>query len=201
MRFFKPCFVAGWIYPNALFRVKTSEKLLFLTFDDGPDPESTPVLLEILKKYSIQVIFFCNGREAEKYPEIIGQIKFQGHLLGNHGYNHLNGWKTSTKEYISDVEHAGRFTSSDLFRPPYGRLSPGQYRKLRYKYRILFWDIMPYDFDISFGVSDSLEILRKNIRPGSIIVFHDTCESGVLKILEKFIVFSKNEGYRFDNNV
>lgn len=201
MRFFKPCFVAGWIYPNALFRVKTSEKLLFLTFDDGPDPESTPVLLEILKKYSIQVIFFCNGREAEKYPEIIGQIKSQGHLLGNHGYNHLNGWRTSTEDYISDIEHAAGFTSSDLFRPPYGRLSPDQYRKLRYKYRILFWDIMPYDFDINFGVSDSLEILRKNIRPGSIIVFHDTGESGVLKFLEEFILFSKNEGYRFDNNV
>jgi len=201
MRFFKPCFAAGWIYPNALFRIKTSEKLLFLTFDDGPDPESTPGLLEILKKYNIEAIFFCNGKAAEKYPEIIGQIKSQGHLIGNHGYNHLSGWRTSTEQYISDVEYAAGFTSSDLFRPPYGRLSLGQYRKLKDKYKIMFWDILPYDFDISFGVSSSLLILRKKIRPGSIIVFHDTPESSLLKFLEEFILFSKHEGYRFDNNV
>ena len=131
MRFFRPCFVAGWIYPEALFRIKTTEKLLYLTFDDGPDPESTPVLLEILEKHNIKVIFFCNGRAAEKYPELIGQIKSQGHLIGNHGYNHLDGWRTSTEKYIADVENAAGFTSSDLFRPPYGRLSLGQYRKLK----------------------------------------------------------------------
>ncbi len=201
MRFFKPCFVAGWIYPNALFRIKTSEKLLFLTFDDGPDPESTPKLLDILKKYTIAAIFFCNGKTAEKYPEIIEQIKSQGHLIGNHGYNHLNGWRTSTEKYFSDVEYAAGFTSSDLFRPPYGRLSLGQYRRMREKYRIMFWDIMPYDFDISFGVSNSLVILRKKIRPGSIIVFHDTPESNMLKFIEEFILFSKSQGYRFDNKV
>ncbi len=201
MRFFKPCFVAGWIYPKALFRINTSEKLLFLTFDDGPDPGSTPELLAILKKYSIAAIFFCNGKAAEKYPWLIEQIKSQGHMIGNHGYNHLNGWRTSTEQYISDVENAAGFTSSDLFRPPYGRLNMGQYRKLKNKYRIIFWDIMPYDFDIRFGVINSIKILRRKIRPGSIIVFHDTPESGMLNLIEEFILFSKDEGYRFDNNV
>lgn len=201
MRFFKPFFFTGWIYPKALFRINTSEKILSLTFDDGPHPGSTTELLEILKKYSIEAIFFCNGKAAEKYPEIIKQIKSQGHLIGNHGYSHLNGWETSTEQYISDVENADIFTSDDLFRPPYGRLKLGQYRKLKKKYKIIFWDIMPYDFDISFGVSNSIKILKKKIRPGSIIVFHDTPESGLLKIIEEFILFSKDEGYRFDNNV
>jgi peptidoglycan/xylan/chitin deacetylase (PgdA/CDA1 family) len=201
MRFFKPCFVAGWLYPDARFRIKTSEKIICLTFDDGPDPESTPKLLEILKKYNIGAIFFCNGRAAERNPGIMGMIKSEGHLIGNHGYNHLNGWITSSKLYVSDIERAAGFTSSDLFRPPYGRLSPGQYRKLREKYKIVFWDVMPYDFDSGYGAGNSLVILRKKIRPGSIIVLHDSPASNMLKYIEEFIFFSKSEGYRFDNNV
>jgi peptidoglycan/xylan/chitin deacetylase (PgdA/CDA1 family) len=201
MRFFKPGFVAGWLYPDARFRIKTSEKLLCLTFDDGPNPESTPELLGVLKKYNIGAIFFCNGRAAESNPDIMELIKSDGHIVGNHGYNHLNGWTTSTRQYVSDIEYAAGYTSSDLFRPPYGRLSPGQYRKLREKYEIVLWDLMPYDFDSGFGAGNSHAILRKKIRPGSIIALHDTPTSTLMKFLEQFILFSINEGYRFDNNV
>lgn len=159
MRLFRPCLFAGWFYPDAIFRMRTKEKLLCLTFDDGPDPDSTPKILEIINRYHINALFFCNGRSAEKYPDLIKQIKEEGHLVGNHGYSHLNGWNTSLKRYIADIENADSFTSSDLFRPPYGRLRLIQYLKLRRKYKIVFWDIMPYDFDKSFGVENSLRII------------------------------------------
>jgi len=197
MRLFRPCFVAGYFYPEAFFRIETNEKLLFLSFDDGPDPETTPVLIEILKKYGIKAMFFCDGRAAEKYPELIEQIKSECHLLGNHGYNHLNGWTTSAKRYINDINQAAEFTSSALFRPPYGRIGFRQYRKLKRKFKIIFWDIMPYDFDMSFGPEKVLKVLQKKVRSGSIIVFHDQSRSMVLKLLPEFIDSSMAKGFRF----
>jgi peptidoglycan/xylan/chitin deacetylase (PgdA/CDA1 family) len=198
MRLFRPCFFAGWFYPEALFRLKTTEKILWLTFDDGPDPESTPVLLDILSNHDIKALFFCNGSAAEKYPELIDLIKSRGHTIGNHGYSHLNGWKTTTSGYIDDIEHAALLTSEVIFRPPYGRLRLSQYLKLRKKFKIVFWDIMPYDFDKSFGAERSLKILIEKIRPGSIIVLHDNSQSTANRILEEFIKFSINGGYRFE---
>jgi peptidoglycan/xylan/chitin deacetylase (PgdA/CDA1 family) len=198
MRLFSPGLFAGWIYPDALFRIRTPEKLLFLTFDDGPDPDSTPYLLDILDKYNIEAVFFCNGRQAEKYPHLMDQIKAGRHLIGNHGYSHLNGWITSMKNYLDDVNKAIPFTSSDLFRPPYGRLRLNQYSKLKKTFKIIFWDIMPYDFDSSFGPDNSLQILRNKIRSGSVIVLHDTSQSAANKIVEEFVAFASNRGFRFD---
>ncbi|MBK8883313.1 MAG: polysaccharide deacetylase family protein [Bacteroidales bacterium] len=103
MRLFRPCFFAGWLYPEAIFRIKTDEKLLCLTFDDGPDPDSTPMLLDLLESYNIRGLFFCNGQSAEKYPELIDRIISGGHVAGNHGFSHPDGWRTSTQEYVQDV--------------------------------------------------------------------------------------------------
>lgn len=197
MRLFRPFFFARWFYPDALFRIKTTEKVLWLTFDDGPDPVSTPVLLNILGMHDVKALFFCNGSSAEKYPDLIELIKSEGHEIGNHGYSHLNGWKSSTSGYIKDVERSAAHTSSVLFRPPYGRLRIAQYLRLRKKYKIIFWDIMPYDFDKSFGAERSFKILKEKIRPGSIIVLHDNSQSTAADFLDEFIKFSINEGYRF----
>ena len=200
MRLFRPCFLAGWFYPDAIFRIRTSDKVLCLTFDDGPDPASTPQILDILNKNNIKALFFCDGRAAEKYPDLIGKIKTAGHLVGNHGYTHLNGWITSLKRYITDITIAAPHTSSSLLRPPYGRLRLDQYIKLREKYKIVFWDIMPYDFDSRFGSRNSLHILKKKIGPGSIIVLHDNCKSNAPEFIDEFILFAKEKGYRFDNS-
>jgi len=197
MRLFRPGFIAACLYPEAIFRIETTEKLLCLTFDDGPNPDSTPQILDILDLYNIKAMFFCDGRAAEKYPDLINQITTHGHVIGNHGYNHLNGWKTSTEKYIADIEKAAANTSGSLFRPPYGRLRFGQYRKLKKNYKIVFWDIMPYDFDSSFGSAKSLQILKNKIRPGSVIVLHDNPNSATIKILDEFLVFAVGEGYRF----
>lgn len=197
MRLFRPFFFGGCIYPEALFRINTTEKLLFLTFDDGPDPVSSPQLVDILDKYDVKALFFCDGTAAENYPDLIDLIKSKGHLIGNHGYNHLNGWKTSAKRYIADVENAAVNTSSYLFRPPYGRLRLSQYRKLKENYKIVFWDIMPYDFDESFRSEDSFKVLLRKMRPGSIIVLHDNPRSSLIPVLHKVIEAAINSGYRF----
>ena len=157
-----------------------------LTFDDGPDPDSTPQLLDILDKHDIKALFFCDGRAAEKYPDLINRMISKGHIIGNHGYNHLNGWKTSLKKYIADVVNAAPYTSSGLFRPPYGRLRFNQYRELKEKYKIVFWDIMPYDFDRSFGSGNSLRVLKKKLRRGSIIVLHDTTKFNCTRVSRRF---------------
>lgn len=197
MRLFRPCYIAGLLYPDAIFRIKTSEKFLYLTFDDGPDPASTPQLLGILNRYDIKALFFCNGRKAEKNPGLIDQIRKSGHMVGNHGFDHLNGWTTSLKDYVADIRKAAPYTSSILFRPPYGHLKPAQYRKLRETYKIVFWDIMPYDFDRNFGGKKSLRVLKEKMNRGSIIVLHDTNNSTVLDFLGEFISFSISRGYRF----
>lgn len=197
MRLFRPFFLAGYLYPEAIFRIKTTEKVLYLTFDDGPDEESTPQLLGILKNHNVKSVFFCNGKLAEKYPALIEDIKSEGHLVGNHGYKHLNGWITPNEEYYSDTYTAAGFTSEKFFRPPFGRMKIRQYKKLKEIYRVFFWDVMPYDFDSSFGAKNSLAILKKKIRPGSVIVLHDTNKSCATTIIEKFILFAKSEGYRF----
>ena len=201
MRFFRPGLIASLIYPGAIFRIKTTEKLIFLTFDDGPDRISTPGLLGILDKYKIKAIFFCSGARAEEFPDMISLIRAAGHVIGNHGWHHLDGWLTPLKKYINDIESADESTSPELFRPPYGHLGIRQYRKLRQKYKIIFWDIMSYDFDRKFGGKKSIQILRKKIRPGSVIVLHDNQNSSSHEILEEFITHALQAGYRFDNRL
>jgi peptidoglycan/xylan/chitin deacetylase (PgdA/CDA1 family) len=198
MRLIRPWFFAAYFLPAACFRIKTTEKVLCLTFDDGPDPDSTLPLLNIIEKFNIRAVFFCSGNSAMKYPEIVLKIKSGGHIIGNHCFNHLDGYKTSTKRYIENVMAADPFTSDKLFRPPYGRLRPLQYRKLTKTYKIIMWDLLAYDFDKSLGKEKSMNIMKKKIRKGSIIVFHDKPDSTVHEFLEEFIIYCLSQGYRFD---
>jgi peptidoglycan-N-acetylglucosamine deacetylase len=198
MRLFRPGFLAVCLYPEALFRIKTTDKVLYLTFDDGPDRVSTPQLVDILSSYNIRVIFFCSGRAAEKNPDLMKLISIGGHHIGNHGYSHLNGWRTDSEKYCEDIRKASAFTSGKIFRPPFGRLSLKQKKKLSGSYKIVFWDIMAYDFDADFGGEKCLSVLKRKIRPGSIIVLHDKEGSCANEILEEFIIFAQGEGYRFE---
>lgn len=197
MRLFRPTCLGRCLYPEALFRIRTTEKTLSISFDDGPCIETTTGLLKILDDYKIKALFFCNGRAAEENPELVELIKRNGHVIGNHSYSHPDGWKTSVKKYIDDVESASIFTSSDLFRPPYGHLKPGQYRRLKKKYKIVFWDFMSYDFDQSFNPENLLNILVSKFRPGSIIVLHDQPWSILLPFLGQIIDGAIQRGYKF----
>ena len=205
MRFIRPWFFISVLFPNALFRLKTREKQICLTFDDGPNPRTTPELLAILKKYGVRAVFFCRGDAAEKYPELVQEIISAGHLTGNHGYSHLDGWKTPADKYAYDVVKASSFVPSGFFRPPYGRLTLRQDKTLAKKYKIVFWDLMPYDYDPEFGAENSLRILKKKIRSGSVIVLHDSPRSSVVSFLSEFIGFALSRGYSFvlpaDNQV
>jgi peptidoglycan-N-acetylglucosamine deacetylase len=197
MRLFRPFFLFKLLYPDAIFRIKTRSKELCLTFDDGPFPDSTPRILDILNTNNIRALFFCSGHQAEKYPGLISLIISKGHIVGNHGYRHLNGLKTNTHVYIRNIMRSAEFTSKHLLRPPYGLIRPSQYRQLSENYRIVFWDIMPYDFDGQLSSEKVLSVLKKKIRPGSIIVLHDKVTSTALSFLEEFIEYSEAKGYRF----
>ncbi len=187
MRLYRPIFLSGLIWPEMIFRIKAEVKELCLTFDDGPDPDLTPSVLDLLGERNVNALFFCAGIKAEKYPRLRERIISEGHKVGNHGYFHLDGWRTSRKDYIENVERAAGLTSGNLFRPPYGRLKLSQYHDLRGRYRIIGWDLMPYDFDINMGRGKMLEILEKKIRPGSIVVLHDAVGSLAPSILGEFI--------------
>ena len=169
-----------------------------LTFDDGPDSLSTLPLLRIIEQYNIKSVFFCTGIAGKKHPGLIERIKSGGHLIGNHGYDHLDGFITPSRQYIENVKAADPFTSDNLFRPPYGHLKPAQYRKLIGSYNLMMWDLMAYDFDTNFGKERSLNILRNKIRAGSIIVLHDKPESTVHSFLDEFITYCFEKGYRFE---
>jgi peptidoglycan/xylan/chitin deacetylase (PgdA/CDA1 family) len=197
MRLVSPWLLSRLIYPDALFRKKSDKKILYLTFDDGPDPISTPEILSILHKHDIKSVFFCTGAAAERYPELIADITSQGHLLGNHGYDHPDGWKRSCKDYCNNIKKAASLTSDRIFRPPYGRLRLNQYRCLIKNYKIILWDIMPYDFDPELDSLQVLKLLEKKLRPGSIIVFHDSERSNCRRILGSFIEDTLSKGYMF----
>jgi peptidoglycan/xylan/chitin deacetylase (PgdA/CDA1 family) len=197
MRLSRPCFLAKWLFPEVLFRIKTDDRLLCLTFDDGPDPASTPRIIDLLEIYDIRAIFFCDGRSAENNPGLTDLIRSRGHITGNHGYSHMNGWETPSTIYCDDVSRAAPFTSPTLFRPPYGRLKYRQYATIKKSYRIMMWDVMPYDYDSSSGSEKAMGILRKKIRPGSIIVLHDKPGSTVHGFLEEFIRYARKENYIF----
>ncbi|MBN1107836.1 MAG: hypothetical protein JXA55_03670 [Bacteroidales bacterium] len=129
---------------------------------------------------------------------MVNTIKLHGHVVGNHGHDHLNGWTTGLKEYCADVHKAAAFTSDSLFRPPYGRLLPCQYRRVSRSFTIVFWDIMPFDYDARFGADRSFRLLSRSIRPGSVIVLHDTPDSSCRLFLRDFIRQSVERGFRFE---
>lgn len=197
MRLAKPGILFSVFYPRAGSRLQTGDRSLWLTFDDGPDPGSTSAILGILEKQDVRAMFFCTGHKAEEYPVLVEAIRSRGHVTGNHGYSHLDGFKTSCKDYLDDAAKANELTSPEFFRPPYGRMTPCQYNQLKRKYKIILWDLMAYDFDRSFGPVRSLELLKRNLHPGSIIVLHDSPLSCAAEILPGYIEFARGEGYRF----
>ncbi len=191
-------------YPGLVWDIPSRDKVLYLSFDDGPHPEITPFVLDELGKYGAKATFFCIGKNVESFPQVYKRILEEGHRVGNHTHDHLNGWKTPDKKYLENIGQAAKWIDSDLFRPPYGRISGFQSACLRsapLSYKIVMWGVLSGDFDLSLSSDKCARNVIKNAGPGSIVVFHDSEKAfGRLReslpaVLEHF----SKLGYRFDS--
>ena len=165
------------IFPAALWSVNTSEKELYLTFDDGPTPGVTDWVLDLLKEYNALGTFFCIGKNVVLNKTLYDRLIEEGHRVGNHTYDHLNSWKQSKGDYVSNIESCSEQVDSKLFRPPYGKLQPGHYRAIKQDYKIVLWDVLSGDFDTRIDGKKCSDNVIKNAEKGSIIVFHDSVKA------------------------
>ncbi len=191
------------LYPGCLWNFPRKDgKKIYLSFDDGPHATATPFVLDQLKKFNAKASFFCIGKNVVAETALYKRILMEGHRVGNHTFNHLNGWKTDSKVYIGNVEMARELIDSDIFRPPYGRISAFQIRNLREKlnYKIVMWDVLAGDFDPAVDGKKAAEnVILKSV-PGSIVVFHDSAKAFrvVQEALPLVLSHFSNEGYSFE---
>jgi peptidoglycan/xylan/chitin deacetylase (PgdA/CDA1 family) len=200
MYFVKTPKVIQNLFPNFTWKVPTDEKVLYLTFDDGPNPNVTPWILEQLAAYNAKATFFCIGEQVEKHPEIFQQVIDANHSVGNHTFNHLSGWSSDNIPFFHNTRRCARLVNSSLFRPPYGRMKPKQVQFLQRHYRIIMWDVMSGDFDHRISNDKCLSNVVNNAEEGSIVVFHDSIKSKeklqfvLPKVLEHYAAL----GYSFE---
>jgi peptidoglycan/xylan/chitin deacetylase (PgdA/CDA1 family) len=200
MNFQFPTLLRPLIGRNYLWRKNSSEKVVYLTFDDGPVPEVTPQVLGILDDFDIKATFFCVGDNVKKFPELYREILLKGHSVGNHTFHHLNGFKVGQEQYLKDVEQASQLIDSRLFRPPYGKLTRRERKILQQKFQIVLWDVISYDYDKNLSPSQVLKNVKSYSRNGSVILFHDSvkAKNNMLTVLPQAISFLLAKGYRFE---
>ena len=181
------------------FKIKGENKTLYLTFDDGPIPEVTPEVLDILDKYNAKATFFCVADNIKKHPEVFQSIIDRGHRLGNHTYHHIKGWETPNNEYFEDIERANQLVNSNLFRPPYGRIGFFQARELRKKYRLILWSVLSYDYSGKLSKENVWDNIRKSVTDNDIILFHDNIKArdNMIYSLSNTLFFYSKRGFQF----
>ncbi len=189
-----------WLFPQALWRKDKNKKTVYLTFDDGPIPEATPFVLQILKERGIHATFFMVGENAKKHPELLEKVKEQGHVVGNHTYNHFAGIRHTTRCYLANVERANEVLHARLFRPPHGWMRMPQYLWLKRKYKIVMWDLVTRDYSRRLNAEDVYNNIVKYARNGSIITFHDSLRSidKLQTALPRSLDWLIANGYSFD---
>lgn len=188
------------LIPGAVWRLPQKEKTVYLTFDDGPIPEVTPWVLDLLRKYNIKATFFCVGDNVRKHPEVFKMLVSAGHSVGNHTFNHLQGFKVKSDKYVENVELADAYIRSNLFRPPHGHLRIRQGTILSKKFRFVMWDVITRDYNRKLSGEYVLNVVKRYVRNGSIIVFHDSikAEKNMKYALPRAIEFLLSEGYKFE---
>jgi peptidoglycan/xylan/chitin deacetylase (PgdA/CDA1 family) len=205
VNFYRTPFFLPWLYPSLVWRLPTTEKVIYLTFDDGPVPGATEFVLENLAKFNAKATFFCIGDNIRKHPDVFQKVISDGHRIGNHTFNHLKGWSSSTEKYVENVKRFEEQSSIDhgqstnLFRPPYGRIKRSQISALN-TYSIIMWDVLSYDYQKFGKVERQLRGTIKATRPGSIVVFHDSfkAEPKMQYILPRYLEHFNGLGYRFE---
>ena len=195
----QPAVYLRWLYPRALWRMDHHEKVVYLTFDDGPIPESTPFILETLKRYDIKATFFMVGDNVRKHTELYKQVLDEGHQVGNHTHNHISGFRHTLRDYSYNVEKANAYIRSHLFRPPHGWMRLAQYALLSRKYKVVMWDLVTRDYSKWMTAQDVVNNVKRYTRPGSIITFHDSLKSieKLRTALPASIEWLQQQGYRF----
>jgi peptidoglycan/xylan/chitin deacetylase (PgdA/CDA1 family) len=188
------------LFPNFIWRISTEEPVIYLTFDDGPIPEVTPWVLQTLDQYDAKATFFCVGDNIRKHPEVFRSVVEAGHSVGNHTFHHLNGWATDNIRYFHDVRQGARMARTELFRPPYGKLTRRQALFLQRHYSIVMWDVLSGDFDVHASGEQCLHNVVEYAGPGSIVVFHDSlkAEKQLRHALPRMLRHFSSDGYRFE---
>lgn len=196
-----------WLFSKYIWNIPTKDKKVYLTFDDGPTPEITTWVLETLRKKGAKATFFCIGKNAVQHPDILHKILSEGHTIGNHTQNHVNGWTQSKEDYLEDVFFCEKVfenypkilkQKTRLFRPPYGKIKKSQATVLvQLGYKIIMWDVLSADFDLKITKEQCLNNVLSNIKSGSIVVFHDSVKSfkNLEYVLPKTIDFLREKGY------
>lgn len=188
------------MYPGGLWEGDTSSKSIYLTFDDGPEPSSTPFILDTLKAFDAKATFFCIGKNAEKHPQLFQRLINEGHSLGNHGYKHLKGWGMNKKEYLENALEGKDMFPTNLYRPAYGKMTRAQYKSISNAgFQVVFWTLISYDFDAGFSSKERIKLLKKKAKAGSNIVFHDSIKAlpQLKEELPLLLEFWKSQGYSF----
>lgn len=199
MYFVKVPKIVQAFYGSLVWEIREINKNIYLTFDDGPDPMVTPDVIDLLNRYQAKATFFCSGQKAERYPGILSDLRAEGHCIGNHSFDHLNGWKTPLETYVKNVEKATELLKTKLFRPPYGKITRRQIAFLQPEYRIVMWNLMPGDFDPKVSHEKVLHRAVRNTKNGTIIVFHDEARFGdkMLYALQEYLSYFTEKEFRF----
>lgn len=182
-----------------VWRMPADEKVIYLTFDDGPNPDVTPKVLRILEEYEAKATFFCLGENVVVHHYMFNMILRAGHKVGSHGYQHLNGWKTGTRSYVDNYDLASPYIRTNLIRPPYGRIRHSQLKQLREHYKIIGWSVMAYDFDKSVSPHQCYNNIVNNVTNGSIVVLHENDKSAhtMLSVLPQVLKHFTERGFVF----
>jgi peptidoglycan-N-acetylglucosamine deacetylase len=200
--FVKTPWILKKLYPECMWEVQTAEKNIYLTFDDGPHPEATPFVLQELKKYQAMATFFCVGKNVKEYFDIYKQMISDGNKPGNHTFNHLNGWKATDKKYLEDILQAKNCIDTNLFRPPYGKITKFQLKALRgekFNLKTIMWNVLSGDFDEKITPENCYLNVVNNTGPGSIIIFHDSLKAlpRLQYALPRILEYFTEKGFQF----
>ncbi len=189
------------ILPSAVWDMPATGKNIYLSFDDGPHEEATPFVLDTLRKYNAKASFFCLGKNVAAHPDVYARVLDEGHAVGNHTHHHLNGWKTNDKAYFADIQKAGTYIDSRMFRPPYGRISTLQARYIpeAFDMKIIMWSVLSGDFDEKLSAQKCLDNVLLNTKKGSIVVFHDSSKAyqKLTYVLPRVLEHFSEQGYQF----
>lgn len=193
------------MYSNLIWDVpsREKEKVMYLTFDDGPNENATPFVLEQLSKYNAKGTFFCIGKNVMQLPSLYSRVISEGHTIGNHTFNHVNGWKVADDVYFKEIMDARKYIDSSLFRPPYGRITKFQAKHLQQSslhFKIVMWDVVSGDFDTTITPEKCANNVLKHAGAGSIVVFHDSDKAfpNLRKALPATLEHFSVKGYRFE---